>query len=230
MLSIIVPIWNEESVLPTFLKSVSGLSSAEIVIVDGGSRDQTRKLLLDWSAQSPERRHRLVWSSHRGRGKQMNEGVKAASGDLLLFLHADTRLHPGALERIVETLRNPSVVGGAFRLQIDSTRFFLRCVEKIANWRSELFTLPYGDQGYFVRRAAFERLGGFKEIPLMEDVDFIRRLKRLGQCVILKEAVVTSARRWKRQGILYTSLRNAVLLTLYCVGIAPQKLAKWYDY
>ncbi len=158
----------------------------------------------------------------------MNEGAKRATGEILLFLHADSLLHPNALPAILNAFEDPSVIGGAFCLKIDSSTWFLDGIAAIVNARSRCFGLPYGDQGYFVRRDIFEKLGGFKNLPLMEDVDFIRRLKKEGRIVLLREAITTSDRRWVDEGVLYATLRNLTLLSLYFLGVAPERLAQWY--
>lgn len=227
-LSVIVPLWNEEKLLPSFLHHLEKFPIDEVICVDGGSRDRTSDLLLQWS-RSAGRTRRQVASTMRGRALQMNEGAKRAAGEALLFLHADSFLDPGACRAIFRALKDPSVAGGAFRLRIDSSSLFLRAVAALANARSRWFGLPYGDQGYFVRREIFEKAGGFKSLPIMEDVDWIRRLKKEGVIVLLDRPITTSARRWTGQGYLYTTLRNFFLLLLYFVGIAPEKLARWYD-
>src|SRR5581483_7845817 len=155
---------------------------------------------------------RWVSSGPRGRALQMNEGAKRAVGEALLFLHADSRLPPGALDAIATALVDSAVAGGAFRLKIDSSRLFLKVIAAAANLRSRWLGLPYGDQGYFVRREIFEKIGGFKTLPIMEDVDFIRRLKQRGAIVLLDAPISTSARRWAAEGYLYATLRNFALL------------------
>ncbi len=158
----------------------------------------------------------------------MNAGAKAATGGILLFLHADSTLPPDALKKIGRALKPPDIVGGAFRLKIDSPHPFLRFVSWMANLRSRFMGLPYGDQAYFVRRTVFERLGGYREMALMEDLEFFQRLKRFGRVVLLKERVRTSPRRWARRGIYRTSFRNLAILFSYFVGVSPNRLAKWY--
>ncbi len=226
-ISVIVPLFNEEAILPSFLDHLRRFSVNEVICVDGGSEDRTGEILKRWMGASGEGR-RLVSSSIRGRASQMNEGAKRAGGEILLFLHADSLLHPGALSAISDAFEDPSCVGGAFRLKIDSPRFFLKSIAAFVNVRSRWLNLPYGDQGYFVRREVFEKLGGFKNLPLMEDVDFIRRLKKAGRIVLLIEPMTTSARRWIKTGYFYTSLRNLALLILYFLGVTPEKLARWY--
>jgi rSAM/selenodomain-associated transferase 2 len=227
-ISVIVPLFNEEKALPRFLEHLQRFQIREIVCMDGGSGDRSRDILLGWTEHASEVSRRLVSSSLRGRALQMNGGAKRATGEILLFLHADSFLHPDALGAILTALKDASVVGGAFRLKIDSPNLFFRVIAGFVNARSLHFGLPYGDQGYFVRRDIFEKLGGFKNLPLMEDVDFIRRLKKEGRIVLLNEAVTTSPRRWTEEGYLYTTLRNFTLVALYFLGVHPEKLAQWY--
>lgn len=161
----------------------------------------------------------------------MNAGAKIAGGDLLLFLHADSMIpRPYAqwIKEILRAMQDPDVVGGAFRLEISSPSFFLKYVSKAANLRSALLGLPYGDQGIFVRSDIFKALGGYPDWPLMEDVHFVRQLKKRGKTVLLKTALATSARRWDR-GPIARSLRNSLLLALYFMGVCPARLARWYD-
>ncbi|MFQ5598904.1 MAG: TIGR04283 family arsenosugar biosynthesis glycosyltransferase, partial [Nitrospiria bacterium] len=163
-----------------------------------------------------------------GRGMQMNEGAKKATGDILLFLHADSKLPLDALKNIREVLKQTEFVGGAFRLKIDSPHLFLGFISWIANLRSVYLNLPYGDQGYFVRRKVFELLKGYGDMPLMEDVDFFRRLKKMGRVSLLRGAMLTSARRWDQHGVYRTSFRNLLILFFYFIGISPNRLTRWY--
>jgi rSAM/selenodomain-associated transferase 2 len=227
-ISVIVPLLNEEKALPRFLEHLQRFQIGEVVCMDGGSNDRTGDILHRWAERATEACRRLVSSSPRGRALQMNGGAKRATGEILLFLHADSFLHPDAVGAILTSLKDASVVGGAFRLKIDSSSLFLRVVAGLVNARSLHFSLPYGDQGYFVRRDVFEKLGGFKNLPLMEDVDFIRRLKKEGRIVLLNEAMTTSPRRWVDEGYLYATLRNFTLVVLYFLGVHPEKLAQWY--
>lgn len=224
-ISVVAPILNEEKIVIPFLERLALLRGLEIVVVDGGSEDQTLSLLKEFS-----NRHSIqIESAPRGRGRQMNAGVKRTTGEILLFLHADSTLSQKGIDSIFEVMEDPVVVGGAFRLKIDSSSSFLKGVAWAANLRSHYLGLPYGDQGIFVRRETFQRLTGYAELPLMEDVDFIRRLRKLGHLVILEEAVLTSPRRWNQEGSVFATLRNLALLALYLLGIPPRRLAKWYS-
>lgn len=158
----------------------------------------------------------------------MNFGAAAAKGDVFLFLHADTALEKGALEEMAEKMRGPRYGGGAFQVKFDQPSFRYRIKEWGANLRSRFLGLPYGDQGYFVRRDLFERLGGFKKWPLFEDVDLFDRLKKKGPWVLLDSHAITSARRWERQGYWKATFKNLLWVLLYKLGVSPRWLAKHY--
>ena len=164
-----------------------------------------------------------------GRGAQMNAGARRATAPCLLFLHAESRLPAAWLEAVLETLSDPAVVGGWFRFALDARGWQPRLIERLVALRVRFFRLPYGDQGYFVRRDAFAAIGGYRELPLMEDVDFVRRLVRAGRVVEVKLPLATSARRWRRDGWLRRSARNLTLVTLYMLGVPPVRLARWYS-
>lgn len=218
-LSVVIPTLDEAAVLGDTLAALPP-GPVEVIVADGGSRDATRAIARAHGCR--------VVASTPGRGVQMNAGAAAAKGGVLLFLHADTRLPPGAPEAIAAALADPEVVGGAFRLGIDSPDRFLRLVAEAANLRSRLTGVCYGDQAPFVRREAFAALGGFPPFPIMEDVAFGRALRRLGRVVLLEGRVATSARRWERENPLYTTLRNTALVSLFRLGVAPERLARWY--
>jgi rSAM/selenodomain-associated transferase 2 len=164
-----------------------------------------------------------------GRGAQMNAGAARATGRWLLFLHADSRLPPSWLETFARAAADPAVIGGWFRFALDAHEWQARVIERLVALRVRLWKLPYGDQGLFVRRDVFERLGGYREWALMEDVEFVRRLTRAGTTVQLPLALATSARKWKRDGWFRRSTRNLVLVSLYCLGVDPARLARWYS-
>jgi rSAM/selenodomain-associated transferase 2 len=159
----------------------------------------------------------------------MNAGAAAARGEILIFLHADTTLPDNALRKISLALHDRDYVGGAFDLQIDSDRLFLKYISARASLRSRWNRIPYGDQAIFIRKKYFDRIGGFKEIPLMEDVDLMWRIKKDGKNIfILPDKVTTSARRWESDGAICTTIRNLILVRLFYLGISPHKLAKYY--
>ena len=159
----------------------------------------------------------------------MNAGAATAHGEILIFLHADTKLPDNALGKISRVLQDERYVGGAFDLGIDSRRLFLKYISARASLRSRLNRIPYGDQAIFIRKDYFDQIGRFKDIPLMEDVDLMRRIKKDKKKIyILSDKVMTSARRWERDGALYTTLRNQILIALFYLGVSPYRLAKYY--
>ncbi len=223
-ISVIIPVYREQDLINAAIEGVrrlSGGQNAELIVVDGGPEGETIAVIRDAAVKTIR--------SGKGRGLQLNQGARAATGGGLLFLHADTRLPPTSLERIGEILGNKAFVGGAFDLRIASPRRGFRVIEQVANWRSRLTRIPYGDQAIFIRAACFKALGGFREIPIMEDVDLMRRIKQnRGRIVILREPVLTSARRWEQEGMVYGTFRNWLLILLYLCGVAPERLARFY--
>jgi uncharacterized protein len=214
--SVVIPTLDEERCLGAAIQSVS--ADAEVIVVDGGSSDATREVA--------GREGALILTAPRGRGRQLDEGARAASGDWLVFLHADTTLETGWAEAL--RALSPDVVGGAFRFAVASPRGGFRIVERAVSLRVRLFALPYGDQGLFVRREVYARIGGFPHLPLMEDVAFVARLRRAGPLAFPAVRAFTSPRRWDRYGIVGTTLRNWSLLGLYAAGRSPERLARRY--
>jgi len=191
------------------------------VLNDGDPQGGTIKVIRDENVTSI--------TSPKGRASQMNAGAELAHGEVLIFLHADTKLPPNALEKISQVLEDVKYVGGAFELGIDSDNLLLKYIAARARLRSRLNRIPYGDQAIFIRRSYFNKIGRFKDVPLMEDVELMRRIKKRGDKIfILRDRVKTSARRWENEGIIYTTLKNQVLINLYYLGISPDKLAKHY--
>ncbi|HVO68288.1 MAG TPA: TIGR04283 family arsenosugar biosynthesis glycosyltransferase [Syntrophales bacterium] len=222
--SFIIPVWNEESVILRTIEHIRSLQSgagAEIIVVDGDPAGKTMEIARRASVKTA--------IAERGRGNQMNHGAALAAGNILIFLHADTRLPPNAPGLIDTVMRDESCMAGAFDLAIDSGRPVFRLIEKAASLRSRLTRLPYGDQAVFMRKDVFTELGGFRNIPIMEDVEIMRRIKkRGGKIYIIDKTVRTSSRRWDRDGIAYTTLRNWLLITLYIAGVKPEKLVQFY--
>lgn len=219
-LSVVVPTLNEARHIEACLASVwSQPHDGEVIVVDGGSDDATAVLATPLAT--------AVVPSVRGRAAQMNAGARTATGDALLFLHADSRLAPGAFDALHEALADPAVVGGTFTLRFDVDDplldFYAWCT------RFPLGVFRYGDQGIFVRRATFDALGGFPELPIMEDVDFLARLRRRGRTALIPLPVTTSARRFERLGVVRQQLLNAALVGLYALGAPPERLARWYE-
>ena len=222
--SIILPVLNERDLITPLmdhLESLEGSENCEIIVVDGSPDGGTIKAIARQGVQCIK--------SPRGRASQMNAGAAMAAGEILIFLHADTRLPRQALELINQAMTRQALIGGAFDLQIDTKRRVLKIIARIASLRSRLTGIPYGDQAIFMRRDDFKRMGGYPEIPLMEDVALMRKIKRAkGRICFVPEPVFTSARRWEQEGILFTTMRNWLLLSAYTLGVAPERLAKYY--
>ncbi len=225
-LSVIIPTLNEEQALGKTLADLSSAHTLEIIIVDGGSTDRTLAIAHTFCAHTPTAQ--LV-RAPTGRARQMNEGAKASRGDILLFLHADTQVVEEAPRIIESALANPAVVGGRFDVRFATRSGWGRIISTLMNWRSRTSGIATGDQAIFVRRHIFERLGGFADVPLMEDIDFSRRLKRAGSTVALRQTVTTSFRRWEQQGPLHTILLMWTLRFLYWAGVNPHQLARFYQ-
>jgi rSAM/selenodomain-associated transferase 2 len=220
MISIIIPVLNEASTIASVLTHLPQSPDLEVWVVDGGSRDQTLAVAQSCGAK--------VIASAPGRSRQMNVGAEAAIGEILLFLHADTQLPTGFVAEVQNILATPGTIAGAFRLQIDGTEAALRWVERGVNWRSRHLQLPYGDQAIFLRAKTFHDLGGFSDLPIMEDFELVRRLQKRGKVAIASTAVLTSARRWQKLGVCQTTLMNQVVIVGYLLGISPVRLASWY--
>ncbi len=220
-LAVIVPVYGREIELMQVLESAGAEPGVETIVVGAGD---CRDALQACARQ----RVQFLCCGAANRGTQMNAGAAVATADRLLFLHADTRLPTGYADQVVRELARPEVVAGAFRLRIDSPRWAARIIERGVGWRSRLFQLPYGDQAIFCRKSDFQRAGGFRELPIMEDYEFIHRMRRRGRVSILQRSVLTSGRRWHRLGFLRTTLVNQAIVMAYRLGIAPDRLATWY--
>ncbi|HEY6262740.1 MAG TPA: TIGR04283 family arsenosugar biosynthesis glycosyltransferase [Nitrospiraceae bacterium] len=229
-ISVIIPTLDEERTIMTLLAHTVSLGFDELIVVDGGSLDQTRQLVESYkpsthlAAQSPVR----LMTAPCGRARQMNEGAKASRGEILLFLHADTQLPDGAKTMIETALDDQQMVGGRFDVRFDRPSMWGTVISRMMNWRSRMSGIATGDQALFVRRPIFEQIGGFADIPLMEDIDFSRRLKRKGASAALTATVTTSFRRWERHGPLRTILLMWALRFLYWIGVSPHRLTKLY--
>lgn len=217
-ISVIIPALNEAANLEATVRSIG--KGHQVIVADGGSVDGTRAVAVGLGA--------VVVGSAPGRGVQMDCGALGAQGDALLFLHADTVLPEGWAESVRSAMEDERVVAGAFRLGISSGRASYRVIEQMATARFRLFGIFYGDQAIFARRESFFKAGGFGDLPLMEDVDCVRRLRRLGGLTLLERSVVTSPRRWEERGILKNTLRNWLTLTLYLMGVPPRRLYGFY--
>ncbi|MEI6083569.1 MAG: TIGR04283 family arsenosugar biosynthesis glycosyltransferase [Verrucomicrobiota bacterium] len=221
LISIIVPTLNEETNLPVTLQQLAQRSDVELIVVDGGSKDHTVAIARKYTS--------YVFVATPGRAAQMNTGARHATGDILLFLHADTFLLPGALDELQRRITGDGAVGGAFDLNIDSPGRLLHLIAKISSQRSRLFRTPYGDQAIFCWRQVFEEVGGYPEIPILEDVALARRLRRAGRLTFLRTGLVTSGRRWVANGVLKTTFVNWWVRFLYFLRIPPPQLRRIYD-
>jgi len=221
-LAIVIPALDEAANLARLLPDLArDCPEAAIVVVDGGSHDDTPAAV----ARQPGAR---LLASARGRALQMNHGAREAGGDTLLFLHADTRLPEGAAGAIEAALAEPGVVSGRFDVRFDNEGALFRTIAWFMNARSRASGICTGDQAIFVRRADFEAIGGYPEIPLMEDIELSRRLKRRGRVRALRLRVTTSARKWEREGPLRTIGLMWALRFLHFCGVAPARLHRWY--
>jgi rSAM/selenodomain-associated transferase 2 len=218
--SVIVPVLDEEKTIATTLDALIALAPHEIIVVDGGSTDRTAEICQQFDVK--------VMVSARGRARQMNSGAKAASGDILLFLHADTTLPNSAFDDIRLALGDCRCVGGRFDVELAGQHWMLKVIGAMINYRSRLSKVSTGDQAIFVRRFVFEQIGGYPDIPLMEDVAFCRMLRHTGEIACLKSRVMTSARRWEIDGVWRTILRMWALKLLYLAGVSPNRLKQYY--
>ena len=218
-ISVVIPTLNEETDIAKTLRGVM-VEAAEVIVADGGSSDNT--------IGEARRAGACAITVPRGRAAQMNAGALAIGGSILLFLHADTHLPCNFSRMALEAMHAPGIIAGAFSLKIGSDIPGARLVEKCANLRSRLLQLPYGDQALFMRRGDFLRIGGYANLPIMEDFEFAQRLRRRGQVKTLEESVLTSGRRWNRLGVWNTTLINQMMIAGYGVWVPPSRLASLY--
>lgn len=219
-ISLIVPVLNEESTLPTFLAMAAKLRPAEIIVADGGSTDRTALIAQQAGVQ--------FTISQPGRGPQMNAGAALATGDVLLFLHADAQLRPGALAAIAAALANPQLRGGIFDVVFDGGDWVARTFNFIYHWR-RYCGIFYGDAGIFVRREVFTAMGGFRNFPIMEDYEFGRRLFGWGgRMALLSEPIFISDRRWRKAGLCRTLVVWIIIQTAYSLGYPAERLGTIY--
>jgi rSAM/selenodomain-associated transferase 2 len=222
--SIIVPVLNEAAIIKGFLHHLRAVvPQAEIVVIDGGSNDGTAELcnhIADY-----------VMTSLVGRAKQMNAGAKIATGDIFWFVHADSKITHASFSGIEAALADPNIVGGCFRLEIVPSRWMYRIRDAVGNFCVEWFGVALGDRGFFCRRDTFLHIGGYPEIPLLEDAEFYRKLKRYGRVRQLREKIQTSARRYEALGPFATVCFYGLIMTLY-VARTPlstlEKIVRWY--
>lgn len=216
----IIPVFNESSVIELTVQELFRQGFPEIIVVDGGSTDDTAEKARACGA--------LVVQAERGRARQMNAGAGTSRGEILLFLHADMRLPENAVTLIRRALAG-GAVGGAFHLRFDSDSLLMRIQSIASNVRS-YYAVPFGDQAIFTRRDFFVQTGGFREWRLMEDVEFARRMKRLGKLRMIRNPVTTSARRYEKNGFWRTVIKNQLLLAAFYAGVSPDWLARYYGH
>jgi rSAM/selenodomain-associated transferase 2 len=221
-ISIIIPVYKEENNINNTINNIYKSQSIdfEIIVVDSEENQSTLNVIKNTQV--------IKVISEKGRAKQMNKGSTYAKGEVLLFLHADTVLPNNSLEEIIKII-DCGYVGGAFDFKINSNRYIFRIIEKISSLRSRITKIPYGDQGIFIKKDYFIKIGNYKEFPLMEDVELMQRIKsNKNKIFIIKKSVITSSRRWEKEGIIYCTLRNWFLITLYILGVSPNNLIKFY--
>ncbi len=219
-ISVVVPVLNEKTQLPELLQMLAQLDADEVILVDGESTDGTATLLAESGF--------YYYKSRPGRAIQMNKGAEMCQSDVILFLHADTKITAALLNRVRNMMRDPGTVGGRFDLSLSGTHPIFRLIEFMINLRSRMSKISTGDQAMFVRRGVFKKLGGFPDQPLMEDVEFSKQLKSQGRVASLRDKVTTSSRRWEKHGIIKTVMLMWQLRFLYWLGVTPKRLAELY--
>ncbi len=219
-----IPVLHEGDIINRIiehLEKIDEIERSEIIVVDGSPERDTINMI---------RSKRVIsMGSKKGRAVQMNAGSRIARGEILLFLHADVYIPEDALLCIGKVLADNKYVGGAFEIGIDSEKFILKLIERFANYRSGLTGIPYGDQCIFIREKIFNEIGNFREIPIMEDLELMERIHRRGYSMkIIPRKVVSSPRRWEKEGVVYCTLRNWVIRLLYHMDVEPDRLIKYY--
>ena len=227
-ISIIIPVFNEAATIEQTLTRLQDVPDVEVIVVDGGSQDETVTLAKSCCTKFASDSECKVIFASAGRACQMNAGAAVATGDILLFLHADTQLPPQFDSLVRQVLQNPDIIAGAFELRIDANLWGLGLIEKMVNLRSRFFSMPYGDQAIFIKASTFHDIGGFPDIPIMEDFELMRCLKRQGRIAIVPAPVLTSGRRWQKLGVLKTTLINQLMIAGYFLGIPPTQLVRLY--
>ena len=221
-IAVVIPALNEASTIERVVESAMGPGAGgvvEVVVVDGGSQDETRERASSAGAR--------VLDTQRGRARQLQVGTRATKSDVVLFLHADTVLPSGWAQSVAAALDDPGVVGGAFRLKFDERDMRIRLVEWTARARIAVLAFPFGDQAIFVRRDVLEAIGGIPDVPVMEDVDLVRAMKKRGRLALLRDTATTSARRYLEGGVLRTSVMHFLAFSAWRLGMDRARLARW---
>jgi rSAM/selenodomain-associated transferase 2 len=209
-ITVIIPVLNEAAMIE---RTLDRLGEVEIIVVDGGSEDETVNLVR-------QKKIEVIISPYRNRAYQMNLGAQKARGEILFFLHGDTLVPSDYAQIIAALLSREEAIAGEEKL--------LTWVARVVNWRSRVFSLPYGDQGIFIKTEVFRELGGYANLAIMEDFELVQRLRKKGKIAIAPVAVITSARRWQRLGIVRTTLLNQLIILGYYLGVPASTLARWY--
>ena len=217
VISVIIPAYREKEHLAVLLKQIAGDKDTEIIVAVPAGDAVSRASAAEFDVKLVE--------SEKGRGAQLHCGASAAKGRHLMFCHADTILPHGWKETVIKTMEQPGVAGGGFRFSIDSPLFKYRVISAGTNLRVAVSGLVYGDQALFTSREIYERIGGFRPLPVMEDVEFVSRLRKIGKIVIADSRIKTSARRWEKDGAFNRLLLNSVMIFLYLIGVPPERLA-----
>lgn len=220
MISVIIPVYNEEKTIKETLTSLSGRDDIEIIVADGGSTDSTKEIAHQFPVK--------IIETTKCRAIQMNEGARVAEGDMLLFLHSDCSAEGDAIE-LIENISKSTFIGGCLSQRIDSSRFLFRLIEKENNIRARMRKIFYGDQSIFVRRKTFFSIGGFPEVPIMEDVLFSKKLRAAGETIVLPDRIIASARRWEKHGIVKTAVLYCVMIILFKLGYPLEKIKLLYE-
>ncbi len=221
-ISVIIPVLNEAGNLRSTLEQLHLSVNEELIIVDGGSTDDTLAVAAEFTDSA--------YRTETGRASVMNFGAEKSGGDILLFLHADCILTENAFEIIRETLNDKTIAAGGFRLSINSPGLRFRVIEAAANLRSRIAGLLYGDQGIFMQKKTFINIGGYANIPLMEDIEICGRLKKLGRLILAEAPIKTSPRRWLEEGTLHTTFRDwSIAFSYSFLKTPPEKLIKHYS-
>jgi rSAM/selenodomain-associated transferase 2 len=220
-ISVIMPVLNEGERIARALSTLPLTGDEELVVVDGGSTDRTVETARGFTEN--------VFPSRAGRGRQMNAGAERAGGAIFLFLHADCVLPENAFAIIRATLKDKKISAGAFDLKVEHPSIWFRLIETGANIRSRLTSVPYGDQALFMRKETFNHIGGFRDIPVMEDIEIAGRMKSEGRVAFVRPPVLTSPRRWLKEGLVYTTLRDwSIALAYSLCNVPPERLVRYY--